>query len=91
MARGTSVAALVAVLVLPGAAALTGYLVVPEAPPPKVPAVVRIGESTPPSRAPDAAPTPTPTPTAAPPPTQTVLPPPAPVDDGDDDGDVDDG
>lgn len=90
MARGTSVAALVAVLVLPGAAALTGYLVVPEAPPPKVPAVVRIGESTPPSRTPDAAPTPTPT--AAPPPTQTVLPPPAPVDDGDDDGgDVDDG
>jgi hypothetical protein len=80
MARIKSVvAAMAAVLALPGAAALTGFLIVPDAPPPNVTSVVRIGESPPP---------PQPGTSTSP---STPVPPPPPVDDGDDDGPDDDG
>ncbi|MFC0106895.1 hypothetical protein [Kibdelosporangium aridum] len=93
MARIKSIAAVIAVLMLPVLAALTGLMLAPDAPPPSVDPVVRIGESN----------TPYPTPTTSPPPssstssapttsasTPPALPPPPPVDDdddGDDDGD----
>jgi hypothetical protein len=82
MARLTSVAAVIAVLLLPGLAALAGFVLVPDSPPPNVPAVVRIGESPPaPTSVVPQAPSTT---------TSAPLPPPPPVDDGDDDGDDDD-
>jgi hypothetical protein len=84
MARIKSIAAVIAVLLLPGLAALTGLMLAPDAAPPNVPAVVRIGESN----------TPRPTTSTTAPPTTTAstpLPPPPPVDDDDDDDGDDDG
>ena len=95
MARIKSIAAVMAVLLLPILAALTGLMLAPDARPPQVDPIVRIGESN----------TPRPTtatvpPTTSAPPTTTtttsnppppVLPPPAPIDDDDDDDGDDNG
>ncbi|MCE7002620.1 hypothetical protein LWC34_07210 [Kibdelosporangium philippinense] len=85
MARIKSIAAVIAVLLLPGLAALAGLTLAPDARPPQVNPVVRIGESN----------TPRPTaPTTAPPTTTTTTKspqPPPPIDDDDDDDGDDDG
>ncbi|SMD17512.1 hypothetical protein [Kibdelosporangium aridum] len=94
MARIKSIAAVIAVLMLPVLAALTGLMLAPDAPPPSVDPVVRIGESNTPYPTPTTSPTPSPSSTPSAPTTSAstppALPPPPPVDDdddGDDDGD----
>ncbi len=77
---------LAAAIVLPVGAGLAALLLVTEPDPPRVPAVVRIGEAPPTSLPPEPGVPPTTAP-SVPVETQDRLPPPPPVDDDDDDDD----